>query len=210
MTDAPHILAPGRAPTPFTADEIREGCPAGRTIRLLVETVGETPFERTSRFAECDETGATLERSAQSLDGAPLGEPQAGRVTWLDLQTHASFPADATTIEPDELETPIGNLPCLRYMVREGTDTHVFWFARTLPGMPVKYLSRTTNETTSTSSVVSNTTVPVLPGAEAEAHGPDDSFELRWAEPDQFDELGLCPAEVKSPELLSLNAPLRP
>ena len=72
----PYILAPGRAPTPFTADEIRDGCPAGRSIRLRVDVVGETPFHRISRFVECDEAGASMERSRVSLDGAPLAEPR--------------------------------------------------------------------------------------------------------------------------------------
>jgi len=63
QTRDPHVLAPGQAPTPFSADEIRGGCPAGRTIRLRVVMVGETPFLRVSRFVECDETGATLEGS---------------------------------------------------------------------------------------------------------------------------------------------------
>ena len=58
-TRDPHVLAPGRAPTPFTADEVRGGCPAGRTIRLRVDVVGETSFHRVSRFVECDEAGAT-------------------------------------------------------------------------------------------------------------------------------------------------------
>ena len=48
---------------------------------------------------------------------------------------------------------------------------------------------------------------PVLSGSEAEAHGPDDSFELRWAGAEEFDELGLYPADVRLPlaELLSVR-----
>jgi ADP-ribose pyrophosphatase YjhB (NUDIX family) len=49
---------------------------------------------------------------------------------------------------------------------------------------------------------------PVLSGAEAEAHGPEDSFELMWAGAEEFDELGLYPADVRLPlaELLSVGA----
>jgi ADP-ribose pyrophosphatase YjhB (NUDIX family) len=52
------------------------------------------------------------------------------------------------------------------------------------------------------------TGTPVLSGSEAEAHGPEDSFELMWAEADEFDELGLYPADVRLPlaELLNINA----
>ena len=28
----PHVLGPGLAPTPFTADEIRQGCRPGRPV----------------------------------------------------------------------------------------------------------------------------------------------------------------------------------
>ncbi len=45
----PHILAPGRAPTPFTADQIRDASKPGKAIRRLVEAEGETPFHLVSR-----------------------------------------------------------------------------------------------------------------------------------------------------------------
>jgi len=160
MTDGtrdPHVLDPGQAPTPFTADEIRTGCPTGRTIRLRVDVDGETSFQRVSRFADCDESGATLERYGLSLHGAPLGKPEANRVSWLDLQAHASFPAEATTIEPERIETAIGELDCLRYTVREDATDEVFWFAQDLPGMPVRYLTRVDGVVVTSTSVVGNT-----------------------------------------------------
>jgi hypothetical protein len=156
-TPDPHVLAPGRAPTPFTAEEIRVGCPAGRTVRLRVDAVGETPFQRVSRFVECDEAGATMERSRLSLDGSPLAEPEVDRVTWRDLQAHASFPADDTTIESERIETATGKLDCLRYTVREGATEDVFWFAKDLPGMPIQYLTRTDGQIVTTVTVVDNT-----------------------------------------------------
>jgi hypothetical protein len=153
----PHVLAPGRAPTPFTADEIRGGCPAGRTIRLRVDVVGETPFHRVSRFVECDEAGATMERSRLSLDGSPLAEPEVDRVTWRDLQAHASFAAADTTIESERIETAIGELDCLRYTVRDGATEEVFWFAKDLPGMPIQCLTWTDGQVVTTVSVVDHT-----------------------------------------------------
>jgi hypothetical protein len=158
----PHFLAPGRAPTPFTADEIRAGCPAGRTTRLRVEVVGEAAFHRLSRFVECDEAGATLERSRLSLDGSVLSEPEVDRVTWRGLQGHASFAADDTTIEADRIETAIGELDCLRYTVREGTTDEVFWFAKDLPGLPIHCLTRTDGRVATTVSVVEDTSRGVV------------------------------------------------
>jgi len=132
----PHVLGPGLAPTPFTADEIRAGCPAGRTIRLLVEDEddGSAPHVRYNRFVECDDTGALVERGA---DGEP-GE--RGRSTWAGLQAHAAFPITATTIEPDTIDIPLGAVECLRYTVTDEDGVTVFWFAPAYPGMPVRYV----------------------------------------------------------------------
>jgi ADP-ribose pyrophosphatase YjhB (NUDIX family) len=49
---------------------------------------------------------------------------------------------------------------------------------------------------------------PVLSGDEAVAHGPNDSFELIWAESREFEDLGLYPADVRLPlaNLLNTNA----
>ena len=41
--------------------------------------------------------------------------------------------------------------------------------------------------------------VPVLSGPEAEEHGPNNSFELRWAGADEFASLNLYPADVREP-----------
>ncbi len=154
----PHVLAPGRAPTPFTADGIRAATKVGKAIKRRVDEVGEVPFYLVSRYVECDEAGAALERFRLSLDGSPLGEPEVIRATWLDLQGHASFPAGDTTIESERIETAIGALDCLRYTVRDGTTDEVFWFATDLPGMPVQQLTRTDGQVVSTVSVVEYTT----------------------------------------------------
>jgi hypothetical protein len=138
-----HVLADGHAPTPFTAAEIRDATAVGKSITRRVESADAEPFLLVSTYLECDETGAVLERSRRSLDGAPLGEAQVLRATWLDLQRHASFPAGDTTIEPERIETAIGALDCLRYTVRDGDTDEIFWFATSLPGMPIQQLTRT-------------------------------------------------------------------
>lgn len=137
MTD-PHVLEPGHAPTPFTADEIRDGTVAGKELWRHVDEDGEDPYLRVSRYLDCDAEGATMERAVHALDGTPIGEPEAQRVTWLDLQRHASFPAEDVTIDEESISTAIGDHDCLRYTVVAGEATYVFWFARDLPGMPVR------------------------------------------------------------------------
>lgn len=154
MTSDPHVLAPGQAPTPFTAAEIRARCAVGKTVRVRVEVGGEAPYDRMTTYVECDDSGATIERSALAPDGSMLGDADVDRVTWLDLQSHASFPADDTTIEPERIETPLGGLDCLRYTVRDGASEKVLWFAKDLPGMPVRFLTRTGGQVVMTVTVV--------------------------------------------------------
>jgi hypothetical protein len=150
VTD-PRVLGPGLAPTPFTADEIRAGCPAGRTIELRVVEDGAEPYVRYNRYVSCDETGATIERGRH--DG---GDPTSGRATWAELQAHASFPAAVTTIEPETIELPLGVVDCLRYTVRDGDDETVFWFAPAFPGMPVRIVGRENGRTVGTTTMISS------------------------------------------------------
>jgi hypothetical protein len=134
----PHVTADGHAPTPFTEDEIRGGCPQGRMIRLRIEEVGSDSRTRDIRFVRCDAEGADQEFRQFDASGRPLGEPLVRRSTWRELQEHASYPAGQTRIEPEVLETPMGALDCLRYTVTDGDRREVLWFARALPGMPVR------------------------------------------------------------------------
>jgi hypothetical protein len=150
------MLDPSHAPTPFTADEIRRGSPIGKTIALRVEPEREAAHTRINRFVSCDEKGATIERRRVPNDGEAHDPGETRQATWLDLQAHASFPAEQTTIEPEALETPMGTLACLRYTVREGTTVHTFWFANELPGMPVKSTTVRQGRVISTVTMVRN------------------------------------------------------
>lgn len=134
MTDSdPHLLGPGLLPTPFTADEIRDATGAGRLIRLLLEGPDGPMGEHVNRFSDTDEEGATLARWAAEDPSAVV----SNRVTWAELQGHAAFDADTTSVSTVRLSTPLGELTCRRY----DTDDGVFWFSIDHPGMPVQYES---------------------------------------------------------------------
>ena len=92
-----HRLQPDHLPTPFSAAQIREGCPPGRTIRLREEVPGQAATYRRIRFTTVDEESSVQELQATDEHGAPIGEPMVGSSTWLDLQRHASQPGEATT-----------------------------------------------------------------------------------------------------------------
>jgi hypothetical protein len=134
----PHILKIGHAPTPFTADEIREGCPAGRTIGLLIEPGDGDPYLRLNRFVAVDEEGADVTVESMAMDGEPLDDPVEMRSKWIEFQEHASFPEAQTAIDSEVLETRMGALTCKRYTVTDGPTSDVYWFAVDKPGMPVK------------------------------------------------------------------------
>jgi hypothetical protein len=135
----PHDVGPGLLPTPFTAEEIRAGCPAGRTIRLRVESADAPDVVRVSRYVRVDTEGAEIEDTTWTPDGEPLGNAQAHWSTWRELQEHAGFPAAMTVVHDDELTLPLGVLACRLYTMTDGADVHRFWFAPAHPGMPVCY-----------------------------------------------------------------------
>ncbi|WP_434315423.1 hypothetical protein [Leifsonia sp. P73] len=130
MTDPdPHVLAPGLAPTPFTATEIRAGCPEGR-----VSVVRHPDGLVAIRFAEGDEEGAWIEDTPLDEEGRPAGEVERERSTWLELQEHAAFPVEHTTIDRVELLGPLQQRRCLRYTVRRGTRPWCSGSPSTCPG----------------------------------------------------------------------------
>ena len=134
MTD-PHVLGEGLLPTPFSAEEIRVGCPAGRTLRLRVEPRGGAPYERLNRFVDCDAEGATIESWVVGPEGERV-ELSTDRSTWLDLQRHAAFPAATTRRREETLDLPVGRVDCLVYQRDSGAR---FAFGRGFAGMPVRY-----------------------------------------------------------------------
>ncbi|GAA4109130.1 hypothetical protein GCM10022415_02120 [Knoellia locipacati] len=158
-----HVLAPGTAPTPFSASEIRDGCPAGRTVVVRVED-GDGVRHRRSRFVAVTDEGATYERADCDADGAVVGDVVTAPLTWLDLQRHASFPAEVTTRDEVTLEFPLGVEACLRYVVREGAGTTTFWFSTRRPGMPVKVTSQRGDRLLSTTVMVSDVVDGTPPG----------------------------------------------
>lgn len=149
-----HVLEPDHAPTPFTADQIRDATDEGKTRRIRIVEADGTTYFRVNTFSDCTDGGALLTRTRFDGDGGPIGEPDASHVTWLDLQRHASFPADRTTIDEVELDGRLGRLACLRYTFADGDEVDVFWFATSMPGMPIRTESRVAGELTVTTEVI--------------------------------------------------------
>jgi hypothetical protein len=135
----PHQLHPGDLPTPFTADEIRASCQPGRELRFRVEGIGQEPIIHVARYVGGDEEATLQESWDESHAGERLGEPERSRETWLELQAHASFPADSTEVADESLATPAGTFACLRYTQTVDDGIRTFWFAKDLPGQPIRW-----------------------------------------------------------------------
>ena len=152
-------IRPDHLPTPFSAADIRAGCPLGRTIRLRSDAPGREPTFRRIRFVEVDADGAMQELQSTDAGGLPTGEPTRHRSSWLELQQHASLPASATLIEEDDLTLPFGTEACWRYTVGGGDggeERSTLWFAMGRAGMPVQVERQVSGELVSRSVVIAD------------------------------------------------------
>ena len=147
-------MQPDHLPTPFSAADIRAGCPVGRTIRVQDEAPGGTLTFRRIRFVESDDDGSVQEFQSTDAKGRPIGEPTLRRSSWLDLQHHASQPAASTVIDEVDLRLPFGTEACWRYTVSARDECVTFWFAKGRPGMPVQVERRVDGELVSRSVVI--------------------------------------------------------
>ena len=149
-------IRPDHLPTPFSAGDIRAGCPPGRTIRVRSEAPGREPTFRQIRFVEVDADVAVQEFQSTDAGGLPIGEATRQRSSWLELQQHASKPASGTVIDEVELALPFGREACWRYTVGGRDETVTFWFAKGRAGMPVQVEQQVGGELVSRSVVIAD------------------------------------------------------
>lgn len=146
-------LADTDLPTPFSADEIRDATPDGHTVETVTTTTttdDAVTSRRRTTFLDGDEAGVTMRLDTFDADGNAAGEPMTFRTAWVDLQSHASFPVAAAERSWETIETPLGELECLRY----DTEAMTCWFAVEHPGMPV-VMTAAADEVITTTTVVS-------------------------------------------------------
>lgn len=130
------------APPPHTAAQIKEATRVGRKYTFKIEAPDEPAQLQVMEFTAVTPEGATLKQSTLNEDKTPAGEPVEDQVTWADLESHAHFPKDTTRVSEEELTVPAGTFPCKVYRVTEAEMVNTFWFAKSLPGAPVKVEAR--------------------------------------------------------------------
>jgi hypothetical protein len=134
------------APYPFTVYEIRAGCPLGRVIEYRIEKEGAPPRIERWAFTPLDPDTVSVTTTAYDADGNPQGAPTTESAKWTALHEHARFPRSATRIYNESLTVSAGTFDVMRYVVTKPDeagklatgDAATYWFARTLPGPPVK------------------------------------------------------------------------
>ena len=158
MASDPHRLRADHLPTPFTADEIRDASRPGRTVRSLVVSAGAEPHVRVMRVVSSDADGGERDFWTETPDRRPLSDPEREQSTWLELQAHASMPADITRIHEETIVIPAGRYDCLRYTRADGEMVDTFWFAKSAPGAPVRFEKRRGGELVFSSTAIEDLT----------------------------------------------------
>lgn len=138
-------IAGPKYPPPFTAEQIRSATRPGRTYRYRVERADMPPSERVMTFASVDAEGAELTTE---------GEPKK-RVSWDELRRHAEFPAAIVKTREETVTVPAGTFECVVYVVLgEGGEATSYFFAKNLPGAPVRILTNKDGRRVMTSTLV--------------------------------------------------------
>lgn len=140
-------------PTPFSAADIRRACAPGRRNVFLIEAAGES-HHLIWEFVAADDDGGEGVSEQRSLEGDQLSPPTRDRSTWAELQAHASFPASQTEITPTVIDTPPGAFPAWLYTISDGTTIKEAWFARDLPGPPVRIVTAQDGRQTSAMTLI--------------------------------------------------------
>ena len=124
------------AAVPFSAAEIHAATPPGRTYVVEMREGDEEPRRETWTFEQSTDAGFLL--VVRDPEGTELRRSEG---PWSELESHAHFPAELTTIAAAALRSELGNLTCRIYTVRDPDDANVvrrFWFADDLPGAPIR------------------------------------------------------------------------
>ncbi len=152
------------SPLPYTPDQIREGCPRGRTIVFRIEAEGKPPIRHVIRFDSVDDDGAETLTHDESETGAPIGEPKRTRARWVELQHHADTPRASTKITDADVTVAAGTFRTKLYSTREkstdGESRGQMWFAIDHPGPPVKMVVESNGKRVMTMTMVADSVEP--------------------------------------------------
>jgi hypothetical protein len=146
---------PTFAPTPYTAEQIRQATAVGRTYEWRREIVGQPATTRVITFTKVTDADAEMSSIDLDAEGKELAPAKVSTSTWEELRQHALFPSDAVQISEETVTVPAGTFDCLKYTVTKGdAEGMTFLFAKSLPGAPVQFYKVANGTPVMTSTLV--------------------------------------------------------
>lgn len=127
-------------PTPFTADQIRNGCLPGSQFVFRIDEQGQPRAHQIMRFLESEGDIALVESWMESPAGEARGSREQVSVPWSELRDHALLPLGSTR-ERATITVEQGTHEGWHYVQpfddERGQGFRNFWFADRFPGPPV-------------------------------------------------------------------------
>ena len=137
-TPPAEAAAEAMAPTPYTADQIRESMPVGSVLVYRRVESGKDPYINRMTVVSADSAGCRIADAIVDESGTVVSEQGESVAAWEELRKHAEFPATSVVRSDDAVDVPAGHFDTWKYVVSEGSGTvTTYQFARTLPGPPV-------------------------------------------------------------------------
>lgn len=132
-----------RLPTPYTSEEIRCNSEQGLRLDYWVDVPGKGREVQMTGFIAVDAEGADFEHNTIDMTGHLVGTSERKHATWAELRDHAAFPTATTKTREESTTVPAGMFRCTVYeRVDPDGGSETFWFAKTMPGPPVRMQTR--------------------------------------------------------------------
>jgi hypothetical protein len=132
-----NVMQPGCAPTPYSANQIRDAMPegGGRYYTLRGDSESSMVYYH---FEKVTANDCSVETMHFNHEGLTSDTKTQAHVPWTELQKHASFALEEVTITEVRLALIAGTFDCWNYTV-VGTlpGRNEYYFAKDLPGPPV-------------------------------------------------------------------------
>ena len=126
-----------RAVRPYTAEALRRGCPVGRMI-LTRLTTADVVYIRTEFLSS---TSEGYRKRSQMFDDEmePLLDASERDGTWQGDADDVAYLPETITVSEETLPTALGALLCWHYVIVDDRGWREdVWYAKDLPGPPVR------------------------------------------------------------------------
>lgn len=149
---------PAMAPTPYTAEQIRDATHVGRSYEFKREIPGVPTTLRTMTFVRVGPNDADIKTTVKDEAGAEVEAETTSTSTWEELRKHAEFPKAMLAVTEESVPVPAGIYDCMVYTLTDASKPEIevtrFYFAKNMPGAPVFFSVEKNGKRFMTSSLV--------------------------------------------------------